>query len=175
MPRTRPCEIVDIAASRGLTADRRALSPAIGAVLLVGVTVVAASLVGVAVLGQASAVDDAPRHAALSMSVEGDRIRLVHEGGDTLDVRRLDVTVTVDDEPLRHQPPVPFFSARGFRPGPTGPFNAAADPTWTAGEAASFRVAGTNAPTLSAGATVTVRVAIDGRLLAREEARVKPG
>lgn len=175
MPRTRPCELVGHAASCRLTVDRRGFSPVIGAVLLVGVTVVAASLVGVAVLGQASAVDDTPRHTVLSISVEGDRIRLVHEGGDALDVRRLDVTVAVDGEPLRHQPPVPFFSARGFRPGPTGPFNVAADPTWTAGEAASFRVAGTNAPALTPGATVTVRVAIDGRLLAREEARVKPG
>ena len=76
-----------------------------------------------------------------------------------------DVIVRVDGDPLRHQPPVPFFSARGFRPGPTGPFNAAADPTWTVGERASVRLASTNHPRIVAGARVTVELRYDGRRL----------
>lgn len=156
-------------------ADDRATSPALAAVLLVAVTVLGASLVGVAALGQASALDGQPRLASVSLSVSGDRLTLLHEGGDAIDVRRLSVRVAVDGERLRHQPPVPFFSARGFRAGPTGPFNVAADPRWTAGEAASLRVASTNAPPLRVGATVTVALAVDGRPLARCEARVAPG
>lgn len=70
----------------------------------------------------------------------------------------LAVRISVDGESLAHQPPVPFFSASGFRPGPTGPFNAAADPRWTVGETATLKLAGTNDPTIEPGATVTVRV-----------------
>ena len=81
-------------------------------------------------------------------------------------MRRLDVVVRVDGAPLRHQPPVPFFSARGFRPGPTGPFNAAADPTWAVGERASIRLASTNRPRVRAGARVTVTLRYDGQQLA---------
>jgi len=75
-------------------------------------------------------------------------ITLVHRGGPALDVRSLRVTITVDGQLLRHQPPVPFFAATGFHAGPTGPFNSAADPRWSVGETASLAVAGTNTPTL---------------------------
>jgi hypothetical protein len=61
---------------------------------------------------------------------------------------------------------VPFFAARGFRAGPTGPFNAAADPGWTAGEAASLRLASTNAPGISPGDRVVVEVSVEDRRVA---------
>jgi hypothetical protein len=113
----------------------------------------------------------APVAAGATLAVDGDRLVLTHRAGDSVDVRRLDVIVRVDGEPLRHQPPVPFFSAAGFRPGPTGPFNAAADPTWTAGERASIRLASTNRPRIVAGARVTVELRYDGRRLTTLTAR----
>lgn len=136
----------------------RGASPVVAVVLLVGVTVVGAAAVGSLVFGQAAAVADPAPHAALSLSATGDRIALVHEGGEALDATTLRLRVTVNGTPLARQPPVPFFSADGFAPGPTGPFNSASDPTWTAGEVASFEVAGTNRPTLRPGVPVRVEL-----------------
>jgi hypothetical protein len=140
-------------ASRAVATDS-ALGLALAVVL--GITVTTVGL---------SAVPTAPTAAGVSLAVDGDRLVFTHRTGEPLDVRRLDVIVSVDGEPLRHQPPIPFFSARGFRPGPTGPFNAAADPTWTAGERASVRLASTNRPRVVAGARVTVELRYRGRPL----------
>jgi len=142
----------------------RALSPAIGVVLLVALTAALAGLVGASLGGVAPPTE--PTGAALSLSVEGGTLRFVHRGGDALDVRDLRLRIAVDGEPLDRQPPVPFFAASGFGSGPSGPFNAAADPSWTAGEAASLRIAATNDPTPEPGATVRVTVFVDGRRLA---------
>lgn len=156
------------------TARPRALAPVTGVVLLV-VTFGLATVVSGAVLasGHAVVADDLSPRASLSLSVDGDALTLTHRGGDTLDVTALRLVVTVDGEPLTHQPPVPFFSTRGFDPGPTGPFNSAADPRWTAGETAGVTVAGTNQPTLGAGELVTVRVYTDDALVAEASARTE--
>lgn len=153
----------------------RALSPVVGVVVLVGVTVVVATAVGAGAVAFAPE-DTAPDHStggvALSLTADGDTVTLTHEAGRPLSVRRLELRVEVGGTPLRHQPPVPFFSARGFRPGPTGPFNVGSDGTWSVGERASFTVAGTNAPTLEEGRTVTVTVYEENRRLARLSAVV---
>jgi hypothetical protein len=133
----------------------------------VGPTALLVALVlGIAVGGVALATLPAtPSVAAATLSVDGDRIVLEHRAGDPLDVTRLDVIVRVDGDPLARQPPVPFFSARGFRPGPTGPFNAASDGRWEPGERASIRVASTNRPRPRAGDRVTVELRYRGRRL----------
>lgn len=127
-------------------------------VLLVALTVASAATVGTVLFGQAAALDDPAPRASLSLSVTGDRITVVHESGDALSVDSLRVKISVDGESLAKQPPVPFFAAEGFAPGPTGPFNSATDPEWTAGEVASLRVAGTNTPSLETGDEVTVDI-----------------
>jgi hypothetical protein len=103
---------------------------------------------------------------ALAVTVDGDRVVLTNRAGGTLDVRAVDVRIRVDGTPLRYQPPVPFFAAQGFEGGPTGPFNAAADPAWERGERAGVSVAGTNRPTVDPGDRVTVELRADGRRLA---------
>jgi flagellin-like protein len=150
--------------------DRRAVTPAVGVVLLVALTVVLAAAVGAAALGTAGDAPD-PGEAgtvALSLSVDAatDRLTLVHRAGAPLDARQLRVRIRVAGTPLEHQPPVPFFAARGFRAGPTGPFNPAADPRWTAGERASLRLASTNAPGIDSGDRVVVEVTVDDRRVA---------
>ena len=117
----------------------------------------------VAVAG--SLLPTTPSVAAATLTVDGDRLVLDLRAGDPIDVARLDVTVSVDGESLAHQPPVPFFSARGFHPGPTGPFNAASDGRWEPGERASVRVASTNRPIPRAGDRVTVELRYRGRRL----------
>jgi FlaG/FlaF family flagellin (archaellin) len=146
------------------------MAPVAG-VLLLAITVVLAG-------GVVTAAIDAPAEPApttsLALSATDDRVTVTHRGGDALDASALDVRVRVDGEPLARQPPVPFFSAAGFRPGPTGAFNAATDGDWRVGGSASFRVAGTNDPTLEPGRTVAVDVSVDGRPVATLEAVVQP-
>jgi len=146
----------------------RGLSSAVGVVLLVGVTVLGAAAVGAVATADLGGV---PPTARLSVSADAgaDRVALTHEGGDTLDVTDLSVTVSVDGRRLDRQPPVPFFAARGFESGPTGPFNVASDHDWTAGETAAVRLASTNDPLLEPGARVEVTVAADGAVVTTAE------
>lgn len=139
----------------------RALSPVVGVVLLTAVTVIASVAVGAAALSHAPP-DPAPRIAVDATAAPDGRVTLVHRGGDAVSVADLRVHVTVDGDPLGHQPPVPFVGAPGFRGAPSGPFNRAGDGTWTTGEEASFTVAATNRPSLHPGATVRVRLVEDG-------------
>lgn len=144
----------------------RATSPVLGIVLLLVVTVALAGTVGTVALGT-TMPSDSPR-AAIDMRIDADanRLTFVHRGGEGLDVSELSVQVRIDGTALDAQPPVPFFSASGFRPGPTGPFNSAADSEWSAGETASFRLAGTNDPLLSPGSAVTVAISVDETVIA---------
>ncbi len=137
-----------------------------------GVTVLVAVAVTVAATGfvPPEPVD----RVALEASADAATGQVVLEpvAGPPQDVRTLTLRVEVDGEPLVHQPPVPFYAASGFNGFPTGPFNPSADPAWTVGEAASFRVAGTNDPPLSRGATLSVTVIRDSQIVARATATV---
>lgn len=138
----------------------RGVSPVVAVVCLLLVAVVAAGALGATAVGLADRTSStAPVHVVVTASAtESGRIALTLAAGPTLDVRDLRVRVTVDGVPLDRQPPVPFFAARGFGSGPVGPFNVAADPHWSAGETASVRLAATNAPPLSRGDVVRVRL-----------------
>lgn len=152
----------------------RAVSTPLGATLVALVTVLLAALVAAGTLGIAADATTSPADPVVLSATAGDdgTVTLRHRAGPPLDVRSLTVRVRVDGTRLAHQPPVPFFAAAGFDGGPTGPFNPAADPTWEVGERASFRVAGTNAPALADGRTVTVRLYRDGTPLATAETTV---
>lgn len=138
----------------------RAIAPVVGTVLVVALTVLVVVVAGTIILGVGSTTEPTPT-AAIDLTVEGNTIVFTHTSGETLDVQRLSVRIYVDGEPLDEQPPVPFFSATGFAPGPTGPFNSASDPEWEVGETASLTVAGTNRPTIDSGSTVSVRIDVD--------------
>lgn len=138
------------------TDSDRAVSPALGAVILVGITVATAAILGTVLFGQAAALGGAPPTASFDVAAEGDRVTLSHEGGDAVDVHALRVEISVDGEPLAHQPPVPFFAAEGFHGGPGGAFNPETDDEWTVGETTTLRVAETNTPALEAGARLTI-------------------
>lgn len=146
----------------------RAVAPVLGAVLMVAVTVTLATAVGaVAFAGPAGSAPSSPVVLTASANATADRLTIVHESGQAIDVRTLRIRIAVDGTALVHQPPVPFFSTDGFRPGPTGPFNSGANPQWTAGEVASLRLGRSNAPSFDPGSTITVRVYRDERLLAK--------
>lgn len=144
--------------------SRRGVSATISVVLLLAVTVVTAGVVGAML---PTNLGEPPPRATLSLSADSDgTLALTHEGGDTLDPQELRVRIAVGGESLRHQPPVPFFAATGFAPGPTGAFNSATGTQWRAGETASLQVAGTNAPAIESGDRVRVRVYAADALLA---------
>lgn len=146
----------------------------IAVVLLVAVTVLLGVGVGTAALDGTTLRSSAPT-ATIGLDATVDRVVLTHRGGDPIAVRELRIVVAVNGEPLKHQPPVPFFSAAGFRPGPTGPFNAATPNEWTVGTSASFRIAGTNDPTPTLGDRITVRLVVDDQSIATLDGRVKAG
>jgi flagellin-like protein len=144
--------------------DTRGVTPVVGGIVLVAVTVVLALSVGAALTTPGTT--EVPS-ASLSLTVdsEDEYIVLTHHGGDTLEVSELSVQVRVDGTALAKQPPVPFVGADGFDGTPTGPFNAESPDEWRAGERAGFRIADTNTPLLSAGSGVTVVVATDSGVI----------
>lgn len=149
----------------------RAVAPVVGVALLLAITVIAASAVATAALALDAPTDPTRASVSLSVTADTDQLSLTHQGGETLDVRRLSLSVTVDGDPLAEQPAVPFFAARGYRAGPTGPFNSRADHNWSAGETTGLRLASTNVPTIESGDVVTVRISQEGSLVVRVRSR----
>ncbi|MCQ4334006.1 type IV pilin N-terminal domain-containing protein [Natronomonas sp. F2-12] len=145
----------------------RGLSPVIGVVCLVGLTVGLAAVVGLAV---PTDVASEPTVAAFDASVEPTgELRMTHRGGDPIDPGAIDLEIRIDGDPLERQPPVPFFSAGGFESAPKGAFNSARTEPWRTGETASLRIAETNEPTIEAGDTVVIRLTVDGYSVAELE------
>lgn len=149
------------------SSSNRGVAPVVGVVAMLAVTVVAGVVVGALLVDVADAPSDAPPTVAFSLSATGNRVSLTHTAGDAVDVRSLELRVSVDGTPLDVQPPVPFFAASGFEPGPTGPFNTAADAEWTPGETGTFAVAETNRPAVEPGARLAVTVYVDEVRVAR--------
>ena len=154
------------------TVTDRGLSPVVGVVSLVAVTVAASAAVGTAVLSAAPS-EPVPSAATDVTATANGRVTLHHRGGAALDVAALTVQIRVDGEPLAHQPPVPFVGAHGYQGAPSGSFNAASDDEWTAGERASLRLAGTNAPALTSGARLTVDLYVENGRVAHAETTVR--
>lgn len=144
----------------------RGISTAVGSLAMIALSVSLAMVVGLTVSG--STVQDSTSQARFQLTVDSstDRITLAHRGGTPTEVRELSVRISIDGEPLKRQPPFPFFAATGFVSGPTGPFNRAADQNWTAGESVLVAIAGSNEPPIDAGDQVRVRLFVDGRLVA---------
>jgi FlaG/FlaF family flagellin (archaellin) len=135
----------------------RAVSSVVGVALLVALTVVfSVSLLGLVETDRPAP----PPTASLSVTADGstDQIILSHQAGDELDVTEIDLYITVEGQPLRHQPEVPFFAAEGFISGPEGPFNTASPDSFRAGQTATLALAATNDPLFDPGDSVTVRV-----------------
>jgi len=154
-------------ARRAPAVTDRGVAPLVGVALLVLLSVALAAVVagGLATVD----ADDPPPAATLEIDADADtdRIAVTHGGGDALDPTAVSLRVEIDGEKLDRQPPVPFFSVRGFEPGPGGPFNSGWHGDWAAGETASLQVAATNDPGgIDEGATVRVVVKVDGRVLA---------
>jgi len=147
--------------------SERGLSPVVGVVCLLAVTVLLAAVVVAAV---PTGPPPEPTVATFDLDVDpGGEIRLTHAGGEPVEPGAIDLEIRVDGEPLAEPPPVPFFSANGFESAPEGAFNSALSGPWVAGETASLTLAGTNEPGIDAGDAVLVRVYVDGHRVAELE------
>lgn len=148
----------------------RAVSPVIGVVLLIAVTVIAAVALGVTVFGITRT--EPPPQATFTLSADSatQTITLTHRGGAAIDPASLRLRIAVDGEPIAHQPPIPFFASEGFMSGPTGPFNSEDEGEWITGQSASVQLASTNTR-FQAGSVISVRLYVDDKLLITLETR----
>ena len=143
--------------------DTRAVSPQIGVVVLLVLTVCLAAVIAVSAGAWSLESQNPTATFELTANSETSSVTIEHIAGDAIDVETLSITVTVNGTALAKQPPVPFVGANGFDGAPDGPFNERSESTWTAGERAGVSIAATNSPTLTAGDSVTVTLTIDGR------------
>lgn len=64
--------------------DDRAVSPVIGVILMVAITVILAAVIGTFVLGLGEQVSTTAPQASLQMSTDGTNLQISHNGGDAL-------------------------------------------------------------------------------------------
>jgi flagellin-like protein len=77
--------------------NERGVSPVIGVILMVAITVILAAVIGTFVLGLGDSISDSAPQAQLnvdSQNLGAGEVTLIHQGGDTL--QGDDLTVTVD-------------------------------------------------------------------------------
>jgi flagellin-like protein len=83
-----------------LLGDDEAVSPVIGVILMVAITVILAAVIGTFVLGLGDQVQDTAPQASFTFDYEedaapsGDNLTVTHDGGDTIDGDNLNVTVS---------------------------------------------------------------------------------
>jgi len=88
-----------------LVSEDRAVSPVIGVILMVAITVILAAVIGTFVLGLGDQVqNNSPNvQVAYQYASSGSEVDLVHEGGDTVDGNELDLSIpasaTLDTAP----------------------------------------------------------------------------
>ena len=81
-----------------LFADDRAVSPVIGVILMVAITVILAAVIGTFVLGLGSGLSQAPQaQLDFSYSTDGSTVTITHQGGAALDGSTLSVNGVTDD------------------------------------------------------------------------------
>ena len=82
-----------------LFTEERAVSPVIGVILMVAITVILAAVIGAFVLGIGGETDAAPQ-ASLSLSEENgeNNFSIEHRGGDRIDFNDITIIVSADGE-----------------------------------------------------------------------------
>ena len=78
-----------------LLTEDRAVSPVIGVILMVAITVILAAVIGTFVLGLGDQVSESAPQASFSfefnVSGTSDTVNITHEGGETLEASNIDV------------------------------------------------------------------------------------
>jgi flagellin-like protein len=74
-----------------LLTEDRAVSPVIGVILMVAITVILAAVIGTFVLGLGDQVSDNAPQASFSFEFNDTGVNVTHEGGETLERSTLDI------------------------------------------------------------------------------------
>ena len=78
--------------------SERAVSPVIGVILMVSITVILAAVIGVFVLEFGSSVSDSPPTVQFDMTVNSDNnAKILHEGGDVFEADSVSITNNESD------------------------------------------------------------------------------
>jgi len=73
--------------------SEKAVSPVIGVILMVAITVILAAVIGVFVLEFGSSVSDSPPTVQFDMTVDSDNnAKILHEGGDVFEADSVSIT-----------------------------------------------------------------------------------
>jgi len=78
--------------------DDRAVSPVIGVILMVAITVILAAVIGTFVLGLGDSLGDNQPTAQLSVDVDSDAVTIEHNGGDRIEAGDLSVRVSTENK-----------------------------------------------------------------------------
>jgi len=79
----------------GETGDGRAVSPVIGVILMVAITVILAAVIGTFVLGLGDSVESAPQ-ASFDFDYDGNDVTIKHRGGDNIDPDNIEINAGSD-------------------------------------------------------------------------------
>ena len=101
--------------------DDRAVSPVIGVILMVAITVILAAVIGAFVFGLGDQIQETAPNAQISITeidVTGDTVTFVHNGGDTFhDGNTVEIRVTAAGEEVGSLTPGDDFTDGQFRAG----------------------------------------------------------
>jgi archaeal type IV pilus assembly protein PilA len=96
--------------------NEEAVSPVLGVILMVAITVIVATIIAVFMFGVGEP-DEAPQ-AKLKFSANDTHVSIKHEGGDALLLRECLITITdADDLETIHGPNIALGAAGSFTPG----------------------------------------------------------
>ena len=80
-----------------LFSEERAVSPVIGVILMVAITVILAAVIGTFVLGLGDQVQTTAPNAQLSWDSSSTDVTVTHDGGDTMDGHQVFIIFSVED------------------------------------------------------------------------------
>ena len=78
--------------------SERAVSPVIGVILMVAITVILSAVIGVFVLEFGSSVSDSPPTVQFDMTVDSGNATILHEGGDVFEADSVSITNNTNNE-----------------------------------------------------------------------------
>jgi len=78
-----------------LFTEKRAVSPVIGVILMVAITVILAAVIGTFVLNLGQGLQQTAPQASFSFDYNDTAVNVTHQSGDTIDAARLNVTSSV--------------------------------------------------------------------------------
>jgi len=99
--------------------DDRAVSPVIGVILMVAITVILAAVIGAFVLGLGDQLQETSPSAQISITeIDTDSVTFVHNGGDTFhEGNTVEIRVTAAGEEVGTLTPADNFTHGQFRAG----------------------------------------------------------